>query len=150
METIQIPVKNLKIDLENFRTIPQVDETSAVHAMIALEPDYFWALAGSLLQNGFLPNENIIVLLDGKKNMVKEGNRRVGALKMIFGLIHANGLDIPDQIKGTMTSVDAAWKKRTRRSRALFLNKMKLILPIGLWTWSMEKTKRQVGWIGIL
>lgn len=83
--TIPVSVEELKLDLNNFRTVPQSKETTAVHTMISIAPDRFWALAESLLDDGYLPTENIIVLKAGEDLVVKEGNRRIGALKLIFG-----------------------------------------------------------------
>src|SRR6266550_4669399 len=73
METLA--VGDLGLDLKNFRTVPQPDELAAIRAMIATSPDRFWGLAESLLRDGYLPTENIIVLLGANgENTVKEGN----------------------------------------------------------------------------
>lgn len=61
-ETKQVAVKDLTLDLANFRTVRQASETTALHAMISTSPDRFWALTDSLLQDGYLPTESIIVL----------------------------------------------------------------------------------------
>ena len=81
--TKTLPVKELRLDLRNFRTVPQTSEIKALHTMISINPERFWALMESLLDTGYLPTENIIVLKD-KKGVyhVKEGNRRIGALKL--------------------------------------------------------------------
>lgn len=42
------PVKKLKLDLSNYRTTKQADERHAVEAIIAIKPDWFWALMESL------------------------------------------------------------------------------------------------------
>ncbi|MGO9314476.1 MAG: hypothetical protein ACLQDI_17315, partial [Syntrophobacteraceae bacterium] len=78
-ETIPMDVKKLKLDLTNFRTMPQENEAEAVQAMISMSPDTFWALFESLVDDGYLLTENIIVL-EGKHKtdmVVKEGNRRI-------------------------------------------------------------------------
>jgi hypothetical protein len=64
-ETRPVPVKDLALDLGNYRTVRQPDETAAVDAMISTSPDRFWALAESLLEDGYLPTESVIVLRDG-------------------------------------------------------------------------------------
>jgi len=43
----------------------------------------------SLLDDGYSPTENIIVLDNTDHLVVKEGNRRIAALKLILGL-HKN------------------------------------------------------------
>jgi len=48
-------ISKLSLDLSNYRTVPQPDETHAVQAMIAVSPDRFWALIESLLESGYLP-----------------------------------------------------------------------------------------------
>ena len=82
MPTIKrIEVKNLKLDLKNFRTVVQTSEHKAIHAIVAINPDWFWALVDSLLDDGYHPTENILVLKHGRDSTdltVKEGNRRVG------------------------------------------------------------------------
>ncbi len=68
--THQLPVKQLFLDVRNFRTVPQPDETAAIHALMAIDTDWFWALMDSLLDTGYLPTENIIILQSGKKQRV--------------------------------------------------------------------------------
>ncbi|WP_175774020.1 hypothetical protein [Burkholderia multivorans] len=64
-KTMLLPVKDLTIDLHNFRTVAQRSELEATKAMISISPDYFWGLMESLLDDGYLPTENIIVLEGG-------------------------------------------------------------------------------------
>src|SRR6266481_8743548 len=111
--TASLLVKDLKLDLENFRTVRQPSEHSALHAMIAIGPNWFWALTESLLDDGYLPTENILVLKGGKHGkemIVKEGNRRTGALKLISGHIRKDGLLIPSHIKERIDNVSSEWK----------------------------------------
>lgn len=92
----QVSVSDLKLDLSNYRTIPQKDELSAAQAMITIDAKHFWGLMESLIDDGFTPTENIVVLKtpDGDLN-VKEGNRRTSVLKICFGLIPSSELDVP-------------------------------------------------------
>jgi hypothetical protein len=108
--TAAIAIKELKLDLKNFRTVAQPDEVTALHAMISIAPDRFWALTDSLLDGGYLPTENIIVLKAGANKIVKEGNRRIGALKLILGLISNAGLAIPSEIQTKIDSITTEWK----------------------------------------
>ena len=107
--TAKEQIKNLHLDLHNYRTIPQPDEEQAVKALIAINPDWFWPLMESLLDDGFEPTENIIVLRADNELVVKEGNRRVAALKLIYGLV--NNIDIPDNITNKIGRLPAEWKK---------------------------------------
>ncbi len=108
--TKPIKVADLKLDLKNFRTTPQKSESAAVRAMISINPGMFWALMESLLRDGYHPTENIIVLTDAKGNLVvREGNRRIAALKLILGLTKRAQFDLPQDIDTQIANVDAAW-----------------------------------------
>jgi hypothetical protein len=113
-----VAVKSLHLDLDNYRTISQKDEIKAVQAMIAIKPEWFWALAKSILEGGYYPTENIIVLKggsSGRKMIVKEGNRRIGALKIIFGYIgHIDDLKMPSEIKSTIGGLTRDWKEANK------------------------------------
>lgn len=112
-ETISIPVANLKLDLKNFRTMPQLDEVHAVQTMVSIKPEWFWALMESLLDDGYLPTENILVLKSESKNpelIVKEGNRRIAALKLIHGYLQSNIVEFPDHIQSKISSLPAEWQ----------------------------------------
>jgi len=49
----------LVLDLENFRTIPQINEEKAIHVLIAISGDWFWELLESLVESGYEATENI-------------------------------------------------------------------------------------------
>lgn len=113
-ETIATSVQKLQLDLANFRTVPQKNEEQAIQAMISISPDRFWALTESLLDDGFLPTENIIVLKSKTKGgslTVKEGNRRVAALKLIHGVVPIDNLNVPDEIQERIAANSAKWKR---------------------------------------
>ncbi|MBB4598919.1 hypothetical protein [Xanthomonas arboricola] len=101
--------------MSNYRTLQQPDERSAVEAIIATNPDWFWALTQSLLDDGYLPTENILVQKEGSGQrsplIVKEGNRRISALKLIHGLIPSDELPIPSNILGAIESLPKGWKR---------------------------------------
>ncbi|MCG3110988.1 MAG: hypothetical protein MCM46_04100 [Candidatus Manganitrophus sp. SB1] len=107
-KTVQKEIKSLGLDLKNFRTIPQADEGHAINAMIAINPDWFWPLMESLLDDGYEPTENIIVLHTDGKLVVKEGNRRVAALKLIFSLV--GNIEIPQHLRKKIDTLSTEWK----------------------------------------
>lgn len=112
--TKQIDVKDLSLDLSNFRTVSQRSEIKAIHAMISISPDWFWALTESLLADGYLPTENIIVLHSSKtprEFIVKEGNRRIAALKLIYGYVDRKVFGLPDDIEEGIAKLSSGWKK---------------------------------------
>lgn len=113
-ETKSLAVKNLALDLRNYRTIPQLSEESALAAMVSTSPDRFWALTESLLRDGYLPTESIIVLHSGRGSRsltVKEGNRRIAALKLIHRLFPSNVVDVPDNIAAQIKELPKEWRK---------------------------------------
>lgn len=107
---LSVAVKDLSLDLRNSRTVPQKNESSALHAMVSLKPEWFWALTESLLADGYHPTENILVLNDGQKMTVREGNRRIGALKLILGIVKNHNIDIPTHIETEIGKVSKEWK----------------------------------------
>lgn len=105
-------ISKLSLDLNNFRTIPQKEEKDAIKAMVTIKPDRFYAMMRSLLADGYLPTENIIVLKDGDKLTVKEGNRRIAALKLIHGYYSAGDFSLPSDIATEISSIDSNWKSQ--------------------------------------
>lgn len=109
--TKPVPIQNLSLDTNNYRTVAQPNELSAIHALIDIEPEWFWAVMESLIDDGYLPNENIIVLQEGKKKVVKEGNRRIAAMKIIHGIVSADEFHLPSHILEKLESLAPGWKK---------------------------------------
>lgn len=111
----EIEVKDLKLDLKNFRTVPQKKEIDAIKAMISIKPDRFFAIMESLIDDGYLPTENIIVLEDSSELIVKEGNRRIGALKLIHGFYNVDDFGLPNSILDKIKNVSLNWKKNNSK-----------------------------------
>src|SRR6185312_9737459 len=109
--TSQLEIEKLSIDLKNFRTTPQKKESDAVKAMISIKPDRFFAIMESIIEDGYLPTESIILLKDGTKLIVKEGNRRIEALKLIHGHFRINDYGIPTSIIDKIKALGPVWKK---------------------------------------
>lgn len=107
---LQIEVSNLKLDLKNFRTVPQKKEADAIKAMISIKPDRFFAVMESIIEDGYLPTENIIVLKVKTDNIVKEGNRRIAALKLIHGHYKLSDFGLPTSITDSIAKINAKWK----------------------------------------
>lgn len=116
MATIaQIDVSKLSLDLKNFRTVPQKNEKDAIKAMISIKAERFFAVLESIISDGYLLTENIILLQDGEKYIVKEGNRRVAALKLIHGLHKIAYFNLPTSIAENIKKLDATWKKENTK-----------------------------------
>lgn len=103
-----LSVDSLHLDLTNYRTIHQKDEIDAINALITIDPGWFWGLMDSLLDDGYLPTENIIILSSGGKHVVREGNRRIAILKIIFG--YAKNIDIDDSYSQRISAINSDWK----------------------------------------
>ena len=109
-----IDIRDLKLDLHNYRTVAQSKETHAIQAMISVSPDRFWALTESLLEDGYLPTENVIVSTAAgadAEHVVREGNRRIAALKLIHGLFPKGGIAVPSHIAEKIKAISDDWKK---------------------------------------
>jgi len=109
----KLSVDSLHLDLKNYRTVPQKDETDAINALIAIDPDWFWALMDSLLEDGYHPTENIILLHNDGKYVVREGNRRIAALKIIFGYI--KDIDIDNSYNQRINALTHDWKQENEQ-----------------------------------
>ncbi len=111
-DTQYIEVSKLSLDLANFRTIPQSSEEEAIISIVSTSPDRFWALMESILDDGYLPTESILVL-KGKGSSpvltVKEGNRRIASLKLISGEIDKSIIDVPDNLLLKINELDTNW-----------------------------------------
>jgi hypothetical protein len=112
--TAMLTVKALNLDLANFRTTKQKTEIDAMRALIDIDPDWFWALMRSLLTDGYLPTENIVVLRVGGKNVVKEGNRRVAALKIILNQYPKVDFDLPEDVADQISQLPTSWKTQNK------------------------------------
>lgn len=90
----KILVKGLRLDLKNYRALPQTTEIDAVRALYADEPEWFESLLVALANEGFSSLEHIGVLLENGKKIVLEGNRRVAAMKILLRQIPYDSLKI--------------------------------------------------------
>lgn len=92
--TTKILVKGLRLDLKNYRALPQTTEMDAVRALYADEPEWFESLLVALANEGFSSLEHIGVLIENGKKIVLEGNRRVAAMKILLRQIPYDSLKI--------------------------------------------------------
>lgn len=121
--TTQLEISKLSLDLKNFRTVPQKTEIDAIKAMISISPDRFFAVLESIVEEGYTPTENIIVLKDLGGNIVKEGNRRIACLKLIQGQYKVNEFGIPTSLITKINALDAKWKKENSNVPCIVFDK---------------------------
>ena len=108
-----IDIKDLYLDLKNPRTVPQENEEKAIETMISIKPDRFNAVMESILDDGYLTTESIIVLNDGQYT-VKEGNRRIAILKLIHGIYNSKNYAIPSNIQNRIDNLTPKWLAANR------------------------------------
>lgn len=113
--TEQIDIKDLRLDLKNPRTVPQDSEERAIETMISISPDRFYAVMDSILEDGYLMTENIIVLDDGTNKVVKEGNRRTAILKIIHGIYDKKDYTIPLNLQKRINELSQTWRESNRQ-----------------------------------
>lgn len=80
-----VPVEALRFDPENPRFGGQAKgkNQQKIQEYLAGTPHYALSLVGSIVENGFLPYEPLIVRQNGDELMVIEGNRRLAAVQAI-------------------------------------------------------------------
>lgn len=117
-------VSTLKLDLKNYRTLPQKSEKGAIKAMITIKSERFWAILESILDSGYLNTENIVVQKNSMEQLiVKEGNRRVAALKLALGIYDPDDFDVPQQYKSQISELTRQWKKNNSQVVTLIFDK---------------------------
>lgn len=107
----QIEYQDLSLDLKNYRTTPQKNEIDAINAMITIKSERFYAIMESIIDDGYLITENIIILKDNKKLIVKEGNRRIGILKILHGTYKLDEFILPSWLLDKIKKITPAWKE---------------------------------------
>ena len=108
-----IDIKDLYLDLTNPRTVPQESEKKAIETMISIKPDRFNAVMESILDDGYLTTESVIVLNNGRY-IVKEGNRRIAILKLIHGIYDKKNYAIPSNLQDRINSLTPEWLASNR------------------------------------
>lgn len=111
-ESRHVKAVDIAIDLSNPRTVPQQNEQMALETMVSINPTKFWGLMKSIVEDGYHPTENLILILDEKGNLcVREGNRRVAVLKVLQGVLQYN--DIPSDINELIElNINNEWKEQ--------------------------------------
>lgn len=82
----KVPVEDLKFDPENPRFGGEAKRKNQdqIQKYIEGQPHYALDLVGSIVENGFLPYEPLIVRKERDKFVVIEGNRRLAAVQLIL------------------------------------------------------------------
>jgi hypothetical protein len=82
----KVPVESLDFDPENPRLggAARRKNQDQIRKYLEGPPHYALELVGSLVENGFLPYEPIVVRREGERFVVIEGNRRLAAVQSIL------------------------------------------------------------------
>jgi hypothetical protein len=103
-----VKVKDIALNLANPRTIPQSSESKVLDTMISINSSKFWGLMESIINDGYHPTENLILLQEKNSDLiVKEGNRRVAVLKIILGTIQCQA--VPQYLSDKISTLSAEW-----------------------------------------
>jgi hypothetical protein len=121
-------VKDLVIDLDNPRTVKQRNEKKAIIAMTKNNERQFWKVAESLLEFGYQPIESILVYDNGTEKLVMEGNRRIGSLKLILGLIKIPEIEIPTNVTANIKLLTKEWRTKNGKVPCLICSSDELDL----------------------
>lgn len=85
-KTCKISLKKLLLDEANPRIQKVQSQANCIRAIYNDKPDAFKELLSSIIRKGFFQGENILVMPHPEKKgyyIVKEGNRRISALKVL-------------------------------------------------------------------
>ncbi|MET7777885.1 hypothetical protein ABZU94_28815 [Streptomyces mirabilis] len=84
MKQVSMHVASLTLDEINPRHAKQTASLEeSIAALLEKGPDKLLRLARDIMQHGVNPTELVVVMTDGDRNIVLEGNRRVAALKLL-------------------------------------------------------------------
>ncbi|MGY5132573.1 hypothetical protein ACWGJW_09200 [Streptomyces nigrescens] len=84
MKQASMHVNSLVLDESNPRHEKKTASLEeSIAALLGQNPDKLYRLAKDIAQHGINPTELPIVVIDGDRNIVVEGNRRVAALKLL-------------------------------------------------------------------
>ncbi|MGW5619507.1 hypothetical protein ACWEWP_01405 [Streptomyces olivaceus] len=84
MKQASMHVASLTLDDNNPRHAKQTaSDAESIAALLEKSPEKLLRLARDIIQHGINPTELVVVMLDGERNVVLEGNRRVAALKLL-------------------------------------------------------------------
>jgi hypothetical protein len=115
MQENSSPLGDLLLDPNNYRFQDRDDFVPAAEAKFAepsvqaraaarLRETGLTELKNSILHNGFLPFERIVVRVFGDKYLVLEGNRRVATLKWLADDLAA-GVELPKEVEAALAEV---------------------------------------------
>ena len=119
MDTKSLKVGSLLLDTQNPRTPPSDAQLGAFAALIEEQGPKLLALMADIAANGLNPTDRLLVIPDGRRFVVVEGNRRVAALKI---------LDNPDIAAGSAIARQA---KKLSRERAVKVAKIDCAVATG-------------------
>ena len=103
--------------------INEAREKNAIKAMITIKSERLWGILDSILESGYLNTENIIVQKDKDGELiVKEGNRRIAALKWVLGIHNVEEFDVPKKYATKISELSKEWKKENSKIVALIFD----------------------------
>jgi hypothetical protein len=123
-----LSVGQLLLDPINPRHEPVTAQDEAISAVIAEQGARLVALMRHIAENGMSPIDRMLVIPDGRRYVVVEGNRRIAALKLLDNPDLAGGTSIAAQVKRVskaqsqrITKVDCAIAEDREEARPWIL-----------------------------
>ncbi len=99
METRALSVGSLLLDPINPRHEPVRAQDEAIAAIIEEQGQKLVALMANISERGLSPIDRMLVIVDGRRYIVVEGNRRIAAIKLLNNPDLAHGSAISGQVK---------------------------------------------------
>lgn len=121
MEWETLSVGELELDVQNPRHEPVTSQRDAILEIIANQRQRLVVLAGDIKEHGLNPTKRMMVIENGKRYTVVEGNRRLTAIKL---------LNNPDLAKDT--PIAAAIKRIAKDSEGSPVSSPPLVRVMGL------------------
>lgn len=102
MKQVSMHVASLTLDEINPRHAKQTASLEeSIAALLEKGPDKLLKLARDIIQHGVNPTELVVVMSEGDRNVVLEGNRRIAALK----LLHKPALAPTEQLQRKFAAI---------------------------------------------
>ena len=120
----KLSVKSLKLDLTNFRALPQANEIEEIRILYYSAPEWFEGLLFSIAKEGYSSLESIGVLEKNGKYIVLEGNRRVSIFKLLLGVYSYNRLAIKmsKRAQEVIESISSQWRTENSKVPCIVFN----------------------------
>ncbi len=113
VEQVELELDELLLDLENPRIGSVEDQSSAIEALIELNPSHFRTMMLSVKEHGLDPGDSLYVIANEEfedEYTVLDGNRRVSAMVVMNNTALLNGTNLPVSLKKSLIRAAKGFK----------------------------------------